>query len=218
MQTLKTFPYFVLGAAMLASVGTMNAQAAARGQNLSFSGALSSGKMIDRQFSAAEGQEVRITLKGSHQQVYFMLWKPETDEIIMTDTRDWWGQMPSGGQFGLRLFLFNDRLGQPIKGSFPYRLQIKKLPLGQSAMTKMPPPAPVSPPKHRDVERVRHTPQSLEAAEAAAQAEEAAKAPPPPPPEPTPQVIQFPAYDSKAPQIEFTPKSALPPPPEPMNY
>lgn len=217
MQKLKTFPCFVLAAAMFGSLNLVPAQAASKnlGRNLNFSGTLVSGKMIDRQFSAEEGQEVRISLKGSHQQVYFMLWKPETDEIIMTDTRDWWGNMPSSGQFGLRLFLFNDRLGQPIRGSFPYRLHIHKLPLGQSAMTKMPPPAPVAAPKDRDVERIRHTPQSLEAAEAAAKTEET---PPPPPPEPKPQVIQFPAYDSKAPQIEFTPKSALPPPPEPMGY
>ncbi|AVY92989.1 hypothetical protein [Microvirgula aerodenitrificans] len=87
----------------------------------SVSGKLGGHQVRDYVFTGKAGQPVRITLSGSPN-AYFLLWEPEHQAMSVSETRDWWGKLPTDGKYMIRVFVY--RTAAERGESVSYRLRL----------------------------------------------------------------------------------------------
>lgn len=81
----------------------------------------------DYVFNGREGQEARITLKGSPA-AYFLLWQPGDEQMTVVETRDWLGTLPSNGRYVLRVFLYRKHAERGDKAGYTLRVRLGRAP------------------------------------------------------------------------------------------
>ena len=91
------------------------------GQTLS--GSLSGSASRSYRLSAKAGAKVRIEVTGKVALAYFSVIQPDGKTIQPVETRGWLGELPDGGDYTIKVYLYRDGAGSEGK-PVDYRLRV----------------------------------------------------------------------------------------------